>query len=200
MVKPAWQPWTPGNADNIDFVECKSHRGNTCYSVLQWMSLTGFDCIWSSVQAQGKVWVICILAMLTKSDFCLCLLILSFHAGCWHLTSNTLAYRVSVALLKYNLDMSRSTPKGLQGKHQSCMLLAPLWTACSETDERKHQISASLAFIRGIHRWPVIPLHKGPVTRKIFLFDDVIMPQHDQGLLIRIPRKSVWFLINFSLR
>ena len=48
--------------------------------------------------------------MLTKSDFCLCLLIFSFHAGCWHLTSNTLAYRVSVALLKYNLDMSRSTP------------------------------------------------------------------------------------------
>ena len=38
-----------------------------------------------------------------------------------------------------------------------------------------HQSSASLAFARGIHRWPVNSPHKGPVTRKMFLFDDVIM-------------------------
>ena len=42
---------------------------------------------------------------------------------------------------------------------------------------RKHQSSASLAFVRGIHRWPVNSPHKGPVTRKIFLFDGVIMAQ-----------------------
>ena len=30
-------------------------------------------------------------------------------------------------------------------------------------------------FVRGIHRWPVNSPHKGPVTRKMFLFDDVIM-------------------------
>ena len=46
---------------------------------------------------------------------------------------------------------------------------------CSGTDLRKHQSSASLAFVRGIHRWPVNSLHKGPVTRKMFPFDDVIM-------------------------
>ena len=34
---------------------------------------------------------------------------------------------------------------------------------------------ASLAFVRGIHRWPMNSPHKGPVTRKIFQFDDVIM-------------------------
>ena len=28
---------------------------------------------------------------------------------------------------------------------------------------------------RGIHRWPVNSPHKGPVTRKMFPFDDVIM-------------------------
>ena len=39
----------------------------------------------------------------------------------------------------------------------------------------KHQSSASLAFVRGIHRWPVNSPHKGPVTRKMFPFDDVIM-------------------------
>ena len=42
-------------------------------------------------------------------------------------------------------------------------------------DQRKHQSSASLAFMRGIHRWPVNSPHKGPLTRKMFPFDDVIM-------------------------
>ena len=30
-------------------------------------------------------------------------------------------------------------------------------TVCSRADQRKHQNSASLAFMRGIHRWPVNP-------------------------------------------
>ena len=30
-------------------------------------------------------------------------------------------------------------------------------------------------FVRGIHRWPVNSPHKGPVTRKMIPFDDVIM-------------------------
>ena len=45
----------------------------------------------------------------------------------------------------------------------------------SDADQRKHQSSASLAFARGIHRWPVNSPNKGPVTRKMFPFDDVIM-------------------------
>ena len=48
-------------------------------------------------------------------------------------------------------------------------------TVYSGADQRKHQSSASLAFVWGIHRWPVNPPHKWPVTRKIFPFDDVIM-------------------------
>ena len=40
---------------------------------------------------------------------------------------------------------------------------------------RKHQSSASLAFVRGIHRGPVNSPHKWPVTRKMFPLDDVIM-------------------------
>ena len=46
---------------------------------------------------------------------------------------------------------------------------------CSGADQRKHQSSASLAFVRGIHRWPVNSPHKGPATPKMFPFDDVIM-------------------------
>ena len=49
------------------------------------------------------------------------------------------------------------------------------WIVCSGADQRKHQSSVSLAFVRGIHRWQVNSPHKGPVTRKMFPFDDVIM-------------------------
>ena len=45
----------------------------------------------------------------------------------------------------------------------------------SSADQRKYQSSASLAFVRGIHRWLVNSPHKGPVTWKMFTFDDVIM-------------------------
>ena len=48
-------------------------------------------------------------------------------------------------------------------------------TVYSDAGQRKHQSSASLAFVLGIHRGPVNSPHKGPVTRKIFPFDDVIM-------------------------
>ena len=46
---------------------------------------------------------------------------------------------------------------------------------------RKHQRSASLAFVRGIHRWQVDFPHKGPVTRKMFPFDDGIMDFTNQS-------------------
>ena len=40
--------------------------------------------------------------------------------------------------------------------------------------DQKHPSSASLAFVRGIHRWPVNSPHKWPVTRKMFLLHDAI--------------------------
>ena len=48
-------------------------------------------------------------------------------------------------------------------------------TVCSGADQRKYRSSPSLAFVRGIHRCPVNSPHKGPVTRKLFPFDDVII-------------------------
>ena len=45
----------------------------------------------------------------------------------------------------------------------------------SVADQRKHYSSASLAFVRGIHRWPMNSPHKGSRTWKMFPFDDVIM-------------------------
>ena len=51
-------------------------------------------------------------------------------------------------------------------------------TVCSGTDQRKHQSSASLAFVRGIHRWLVFFFHKRPVTQNMYAFDDVIMSRN----------------------
>ena len=48
-------------------------------------------------------------------------------------------------------------------------------TICSDADQRKHQSSTSLAFVRGIHHSPVNSPHKRPATWKMFPFDDVIM-------------------------
>ena len=50
-------------------------------------------------------------------------------------------------------------------------------TVYSDADQRKHQSSASLAFVWGIHRGPVNSPHKWPVTRKMFPFHDVIRGQ-----------------------
>ena len=54
-------------------------------------------------------------------------------------------------------------------------------TVHSGADQRKRQSSASLAFVWGIHRWPVNSPHKGPVMREMFPFDDVIMSLNDKG-------------------
>ena len=48
-------------------------------------------------------------------------------------------------------------------------------TVGSSADQRKQLSSAPLAFVWGIHRWPVNSPHKRPVTRKMLSFDDVIM-------------------------
>ena len=60
--------------------------------------------------------------------------------------------------------------------------------------QRKHQSSASLAFVREIHRGPVNFPHKWPVTRIMFPFDDVIMT-HLYGELAWI----VWRNIEYTL-
>ena len=58
---------------------------------------------------------------------------------------------------------------------QITILIIVYSTLYSGVDQRKHQSSASLAFVQGIHRWPVNSPHNRPVTRKMFPFDNVIM-------------------------
>ena len=59
-------------------------------------------------------------------------------------------------------------------------------TVYSDADQRKHQSSASLAFVRVIHRGPVNSPHKWSVMRKMFPFDDVIMSLTHHGFLIML--------------
>ena len=61
-------------------------------------------------------------------------------------------------------------------------------TVCLGPDRRKHQSSASRAFVGEIHQWPVNSLHNGPVTRKMFSFDDVIM---ENSLMALAPMMSI---------
>ena len=58
---------------------------------------------------------------------------------------------------------------------QILCVLVVYTTVCSYADQRKHQSSASLPLVRGIHRGPVNFGHKQPLTRKMFSFGDVIM-------------------------
>ena len=66
-------------------------------------------------------------------------------------------------------------------------------TLHSGEDQRKYQSSASLAFVRGIHRWPVNSPHKSPVTRNLFPFDGVIMSDR-----LPVRRKSIiWKMLGY---
>ena len=54
------------------------------------------------------------------------------------------------------------------------------WIVYPGGDQRKHESSASLAFVRGR---PVNSPHKGPVTQKMLPFDDVIMTTAAEALV-----------------
>ena len=76
---------------------------------------------------------------------------------------------------------------------------------------KKHQSSASLAFVRGIHWWPVNSPCKGPETRKMLPFDDVIMGRIIQvmglativdttflgGVLLHVESSSIFLILSY---
>ena len=59
---------------------------------------------------------------------------------------------------------------GPRPRYSALQLLGESGACDSDGDHRKHQSSASPAFVRGIHRWPVNSAHEGPVTWKMVLF------------------------------
>ena len=74
---------------------------------------------------------------------------------------------------------------------------------CSGPDQRKHQSSVSLAFVRGIHRWPVNSPHKGPVMRKMFSFDESSWKFHTfwhHRLVNRHTARCCYNAVNFLIK
>ena len=84
-------------------------------------------------------------------------------------TYDDLVYRHNVTLVHYD-DVIMSAMAS-----QITSLTIVHSTVYSGTDERKHQSSMSLAFVRGIHRWLVNSPRKGPVMWNMFPFDEVMM-------------------------
>ena len=82
-------------------------------------------------------------------------------------------------------------PRALQWRHNGCdgVSKSPasrLFTQPFIQAQITESIKAPrhLAFVRGIHRWPVNFPHKRPVTRKMFPFDDVIMARGSATMVL----------------
>ena len=106
---------------------------------------------------------------------------------CMHISyagSGSKYVNIIISWLVYIQLFSTETDFGisLKWRHNGYMMSSQITsltivysTIYSGTDQRKHQTSASLAFVWGIHWSPVHSPHKGPVTRKMISFNDVIM-------------------------
>ena len=109
------------------------------------------------------------------------------NASLWNLyclhPGNTTVLRLDIALIPAALCYSSWACRLL---HYSDVIMSSMAsqitgvsvvysTVSLSADQTNYESSASLAFVRRIHRWPVDSLHKGPVTRKRIRFDDVIM-------------------------
>ena len=71
----------------------------------------------------------------------------------------------------------------------------------SSADQRKHQRSTSLAFVRGNHRWPVDSPHKGPVTRNVFIWwRHEIREPISQLIRIQDCESALWFYASWNLQ
>ena len=71
-------------------------------------------------------------------------------------TGARLIENTGVALLTYYSDVMMSPMAS-----QIAGIPIVYQTVCSGADQRKYQSSESLAFVRGIHRWPMNSPHKG---------------------------------------
>ena len=100
---------------------------------------------------------------------CMCLFRYGRIQTCMRSIFHKICTPFSWTLLHYNdVVMSAMAPQ------IACVSIV-CSTVGSGADQRNHPSSASLSFVRGIHRWPVNSPHKRPVTRKVFPFDDVTM-------------------------
>ena len=101
--------------------------------------------------------------------------------------STLLLFTVSIILALHYSDVIMSAT----ASQITCVSIVYL-TICSGTDQRKHQSSASPAFVKGIHQGPVNSPHKGPVTRNKANLRDLIAATSLE-ILLKIGFKSSIF-------
>ena len=90
---------------------------------------------------------------------------------------NSYPIRKNLRILHYNDVIMSAMVSQITGDLMVCS------TVCSGASKRKHNSSASMAFVRGIHLCPVNSPRKGTLTRKMFPFDDVIMIYHHGSVI-----------------
>ena len=108
-------------------------------------------------------WLVCF--ALKSSDF---------FEDIWLSSISTSHYHIFLFATSYTIDTSqwRHVERDSVSNHRR---LDCLPNRLFRPHQRKHQSSTWLAFVKVIHRWPVNSPHKGPVTRKMFSFNDVII-------------------------
>ena len=98
---------------------------------------------------------------------------LGFRYGCsaWYTTSQAICTLFALCDVLHDSDVMMSAMAS-----QIISLTIVYSTVCSGGDQMKtSKLRVAGLSVRSIHRWPVNSPQKGPVTRKMFPFDDVIM-------------------------
>ena len=128
--------------------------------------LSAWHILWTLFDESLRMHWVCINSnfMYEIYDYCLHFMHWKIHT-CYILTSD------ESCLSKYPLRWRHNDCNGISNHQPHGCLLSCLIRHRS----KKTSNSMPLAFVRGIHWWPVNSPHKGPVTRKKFPFDDVIM-------------------------
>ena len=116
-------------------------------------------------------------------------LIHSIYFGMCHMMMQYIQLNLQTALLGHCSDVKMGHMAfQITGISTVCS------TVCSGTRRRKHQSPVSLAFVKRTQRPPVDSPHKGPVTRKMFPFVDVIIILVSCGYVIRLTGSQYIYL------
>ena len=109
-------------------------------------------------------------SMCGEHQFCFTLLFVSFHPPLVIASSKCMCLQLPYVHVKRLPRLTFHYGDVIMGAiaSQITSFTVVYSTVYSDADQRKHQSSASLAFVWGIHRASMNSPHKWPVTRKMF--------------------------------
>ena len=164
------QKWFLSN--NLSHSDQSWYRLSSTYQLLESKSLTMLHCsmaaYWKFAKHPFKCLCICILRMhscITRTLMS-CMVQTPKQQLCLRSNTWTISYADVFNIPGSNDALTLHYSSVIMSMMVSQIICVAIVfsTVCSGTDQRKLQSSASLAFVRGIHGWPVNSLHKGSVT------------------------------------